>query len=102
MSATVEVFWNQEPQELSERQFLAQLKADLIGRDISAAVLYTLSMLARYQPAEWSTCIDIDRSEHANAVEHLLLQARTRVPELVLAVLKSVRHSDLPQPPRQN
>ncbi|WP_319463027.1 NERD domain-containing protein [Micromonospora sp. RTP1Z1] len=39
MSVTIEVFWNEEPQELSERQFLAQLKADLISRGVSTIIL---------------------------------------------------------------
>ena len=39
------------------------------------AVLYTLSMLARYQPAEWAAHIDIDASRHAVAIESLLKRA---------------------------
>jgi hypothetical protein len=54
------------------------------------AVLYTLSMLARYQPAEWAHSIDINSSPFANAVEHLLAEARTVVPDLVLATLETV------------
>ena len=33
------------------------------------AVLYTLSMLARYQPAEWAGHINVDDSRHAVAIE---------------------------------
>jgi hypothetical protein len=54
------------------------------------AVLYTLSMLARYQPSEWAHCIDINSSPFANAVENLLDDARTVVPDLVLATLGTV------------
>jgi len=35
------------------------------------AALHTLSMLARYQPAEWAAHIDIDASRHAVAIESL-------------------------------
>lgn len=47
------------------------------------AVLYTLSMLARYQPAEWAAHIDIDASRHAVAVESLLKRAISVVPALI-------------------
>jgi hypothetical protein len=47
------------------------------------AVLYTLSMLARYQPAEWAAHIDIDGSRHAVAVESLLKRAMSVVPALI-------------------
>jgi hypothetical protein len=47
------------------------------------AVLYTLSMLARYQPAEWAAHIDIDSSQHAAAIEKLLKEALEIVPKLI-------------------
>ena len=47
------------------------------------AVLHSLSMLARYQPAEWSAQIDVDRSPHAVALEALLNDALTVLPALV-------------------
>jgi YaaC-like Protein len=47
------------------------------------AVLYTLSMLARYQPAEWAAHIDIDASPHAAAIESLLKKALVIVPLLI-------------------
>ncbi|GAA4561476.1 hypothetical protein GCM10023176_00130 [Micromonospora coerulea] len=53
-------------------------------------VLYTLSMLARYQPSEWSHCIDINSSPFASVLEHLLDEARTVVPDLVLTTLETV------------
>jgi Nuclease-related domain len=39
MTATVEVFWGEEPRERSEREFLAQLQADLASQNISAIIL---------------------------------------------------------------
>jgi hypothetical protein len=51
------------------------------------AVLHALSMLARYEPAAWDQHLDIDRSNDAAAVEALLDQALTDVPELILHVL---------------
>jgi hypothetical protein len=47
------------------------------------AVLYTPSMLARYQPAEWAGHINIDESRHAVAVESVLKRAMSMVPTLV-------------------
>jgi hypothetical protein len=54
------------------------------------AVLYALSMLARYQPAEWAACIDINTSPYANSVEYLLEEARTTVPDLIRTALGQV------------
>lgn len=54
------------------------------------AVLHTLSMLARYQPAEWATHIDVDRSKNAVAIERLLKNAIGIIPRLVLEVLRQV------------
>ncbi len=39
MAATIEVFWGDEPDEQSERDFLAQLKEDLALRNVSATIL---------------------------------------------------------------
>lgn len=39
------------------------------------AVLYGLSMLARYRPSAWSAMLDVDRSPDAAAIEHLLRKA---------------------------
>lgn len=47
------------------------------------AVLYALSMLTRYQPAEWTTLVDVNRSEQATAVEFVLDAALDVVPDLV-------------------
>ncbi len=47
------------------------------------AVLYALSMLTRYQPAEWTALIDVNRSQHATAVEFVLDAALAAVPDLL-------------------
>lgn len=39
MAAAIEVFWGDEPDEQSERDFLAQLEEDLARRNISATIL---------------------------------------------------------------
>ncbi|WP_328442849.1 YaaC family protein [Amycolatopsis sp. NBC_00438] len=54
------------------------------------AVLHTLSMLARYQPGEWATHIDVDASRYATAIERLLRRALHVVPRLVLETLRQV------------
>lgn len=54
------------------------------------AILYTLSMLARYQPAEWAGHIDIDSSRHATAVETLLKRAMVIVPALIAEAIDQV------------
>lgn len=54
------------------------------------AVLHTLSVLARYQPAEWSSHINIDASPHAAAIEKLLKHALTAVPRLIAETIEQV------------
>jgi hypothetical protein len=54
------------------------------------AVLHSLSMLARYQPAEWSAHIDVDRSQHAVSLEVLLQDALTVVPALIAETIEQV------------
>ncbi len=46
-------------------------------------VLYALSMLTRYQPAEWTALIDVNNSQHATAVEFVLDAALAAVPDLL-------------------
>jgi len=46
-------------------------------------VMYTLSMLARYQPAEWGDHIDVDASTSAVAIEQLLARAMEELPRLI-------------------
>lgn len=57
------------------------------------AVLHSLSMLARYQPAEWSTQIDVDRSQYAVALEVLLSEALAVVPTLIAETIEQVAAS---------
>ncbi|MGV9729633.1 YaaC family protein [Streptomyces albogriseolus] len=54
------------------------------------AVLFGLSILARYEPASWAEIIDIDNSSAANAAEHLLDQAIVVVPHMALMAIKEV------------
>lgn len=54
------------------------------------AVLFALSMLARYQPSEWARCIDVDSSQYAVPIEHALATALEKVPRLVLEALGQV------------
>jgi hypothetical protein len=54
------------------------------------AVLHTLSMLARYQPAEWASHINIDASENAVAIERLLKEAVRVLPQLIAEVIDQV------------
>ena|SRR5690349_5371856 len=54
------------------------------------AVLYTLSMLARYHPAAWTVAIDVDASAAATSLEHALKEATTTIPALVLLALREV------------
>lgn len=55
------------------------------------AILHSLSMLARYAPREWRRLIDVDRSLDAVRVEQILTAAQSTVPQLALAVLRSMR-----------
>jgi hypothetical protein len=54
------------------------------------AVLYTLSMLARYQPAEWGTHINVDVSPHAVQLERILKQAISILPNLIAEAIDQV------------
>jgi hypothetical protein len=58
------------------------------------AVLYGLSMLARYQPAQWADLINVDSSQHAVAIEGVLGQALEHLPELILETIRGVSHWD--------
>ncbi|WP_444951026.1 YaaC family protein [Micromonospora ureilytica] len=54
------------------------------------AVLFALSMLARYQPEAWADHIAIDSSKAAVPIEQLLTEALTAVPELLLQTIMEV------------
>lgn len=47
------------------------------------AVTYALSMLARYHPREWAALVSVDTNPAATALEHLLAEALTVLPELL-------------------
>lgn len=47
------------------------------------AILYTLSMLARYHPEAWTAVTDVDTSSHAVPIEYLLDAAQSAVPDLL-------------------
>ncbi len=51
------------------------------------AVLFALSMLARYHPEAWADHIAVDSSKVAVAIERLLMEALTVVPELLLRTI---------------
>lgn len=46
-------------------------------------LLLGLSLLARYQPAEWRKALDLDRSPYAHPLSELLDEALTIVPDLL-------------------
>ncbi len=51
------------------------------------AVLYVLSMVARYEPCAWTEMTAINTSVEASSIEHLLETAVIRLPRLVLDVI---------------
>ncbi len=63
------------------------------------AVLYALSMVARYEPAAWVDSLDIDNSGLAVPLEGLLAEALEVVPHLILEALQATPF--LLQPSRQ-
>jgi hypothetical protein len=54
----------------------------------SSALLFGLSMLARYEPASWVTHLDYDTSPFAALVARLMDIGMERVPEVVLDALR--------------
>lgn len=54
------------------------------------AILYALSMLARYEPYAWGKMTAIDTSVEASAIEHLLEVGIARLPELILDTIDEV------------
>ena len=61
-------------------------------------VLQALSMLARYQPAEWASHIAVDTSRHAVAIEQLMAASLKAVPELIMATLRDVGQATSERP----
>lgn len=58
------------------------------------AVLFGLSMLARYEPAAWVKMIDVDQNREAVAVEHLLDSAAAVVPQLTVEAMRQISLTD--------
>ncbi|MFI5606858.1 YaaC family protein [Amycolatopsis sp. NPDC051903] len=54
------------------------------------AILYALSMLARYEPKVWGSLININESPDAAAIEHCLEQALHLLPELIHRTIAAV------------
>lgn len=54
-------------------------------------VLYSLSMLTRYQPDVWTEMIDVNRSPQATAVEYVLETALSAVPDLIDEAINQVQ-----------
>lgn len=52
------------------------------------ACLWTLSMLARYEPVRWVELVDVDASGDATALEELLEDALDLVPQLLVEALE--------------
>ncbi|MCZ4124976.1 YaaC family protein [Streptomyces sp. H39-S7] len=54
------------------------------------AVLYALSMLARYEPCAWQKRTNIDTSKEAAAIEHLLDAALEFLPRVIMDTIDEV------------
>lgn len=54
---------------------------------VLSAVLWTLSMLARYAPVRWAKALDVDSSQDATALEEVLQDALALVPCALLDAL---------------
>jgi hypothetical protein len=60
-------------------------------------LLYSFSILARYEPRRWMALLDLDKSKAAASLQYALEEALTTVPHLVLEALDGERHL-LPKP----
>lgn len=54
------------------------------------AVVYTLSMLARYEPARWAAHTHVDTSKHAVSIERLMERAITHLPVLIAETIAEI------------
>lgn len=54
-------------------------------------MLFSLSMLTRYQPDVWTEMIDVNRSAQATAIEFVLDAALSAVPDLIDEVIDQVQ-----------
>lgn len=52
------------------------------------AVLFALSRLARYEPRDWISLIDVSRSKDAVAIEYLLAEALVALPEIACVAIQ--------------
>lgn len=50
-------------------------------------LLYSFSILARYEPRRWAQLLDLDSSEAAVLIEYALKEALTVIPHLILEAL---------------
>ena len=53
-------------------------------------VLYALSMITRYHPAEWTRLIDVDHSAQATVIEFVLDAGLDAVPDLIEAAIAAL------------
>ncbi|MDT0398488.1 MULTISPECIES: YaaC family protein [Streptomyces] len=53
-------------------------------------ILYALSMLARYQPAQWAGHIDVDGNRHAVPIEKVMERAMEHLPVLIADTIEEV------------
>jgi hypothetical protein len=75
---------------------VAELGASLHPLMAWWAVLYVLSMVARYQPAAWSTQLDINASRYAYPVETVLGDALMTLPSLIAEAVEQVSQPSAP------
>jgi len=61
------------------------------------AVLYALSMLARYEPDRWTKHTSVAASPEAVPVENLLTSAMTTVPQTLLEAFTQLRDQHTPE-----
>ena len=60
-------------------------------------LLYSFSMLARYQPRKWTRILDLDKPGYAASLQFCLEAALSAIPHLVLEALDGESHL-LPRP----
>lgn len=65
------------------------------------AVLYALSMLARYEPDRWTQHTSVASSAAAVPIENLLTSAMTAVPQTLLETFTQLQDQNAPDPSRQ-
>jgi hypothetical protein len=63
------------------------------------AVLFSLSMIARYNPSTWTQHLDINTSRYAYPVERLLDDALLTVPSLIAEAIEQVSQPSAPELP---